>query len=316
MNTNSKSLRNPFKATLGVARVLVFALTVYAGLSVWAVYRANADVENMLLGMGEELMAFPGETEEARQLKVNGAAISLRTQVVSQPVDQVLAHYKATCAKQNAGFAPEKEIALLNAPNAAAQEAVDEAFDLTMHGRTDQAGFVTCLDLAEQAVGYKAFVARALKAVETGDLSDIGQMRYAYAKRSVDDDNKTFLLTMWTEQGINLYDMFPQGGQDVPGYDAPDVPRPEGTQRIWSAWEEGQPYAANIYNSHKLPVEALESFYHAELPAAGWRLLTTKTSPIEVDGTQVIGAQKGERVLAFLLRDDKEGPTITILTTE
>jgi hypothetical protein len=95
--------------------------------------------------------------------------------------------------------------------------------------------------------------------------------------------------------------MFPKAG-DAPGVDFPDLPRPPGSRRILSAWEEGQAPAVNIYESSTLKPDQLDKFYRAELPKLGWEA--------------AIPPSKGSDLLAHPLIVMRDGMTVSLSQTD
>ncbi len=95
-------------------------------------------------------------------------------------------------------------------------------------------------------------------------------MRYVFAERS--RNGGAHFVVFWSEGELNLFDMFPAAG-DAPGQDPPDVPRPEGSRRILSAWEHGEPASMTIYAGGRRDAASLERWYRKRLTDDGWRIL-------------------------------------------
>jgi hypothetical protein len=131
-------------------------------------------------------------------------------------------------------------------------------------------------------------------------------------------DDKTFLLTMWADSAFNLYRMLPRAGADAAGRDLVGVPRPPGSQRVLSAWEEQQPSGVLVYRVAGRSAEAVESFYRAELPRNGWTIIERHPSEsIQVDGTHMLSAEKDNRLVTVLSQPSEASQSVlTILASE
>ncbi|HTV21986.1 MAG TPA: hypothetical protein VMG12_25025, partial [Polyangiaceae bacterium] len=107
---------------------------------------------------------------------------------------------------------------------------------------------------------------RALRFVETGDLSEVGDARYFLARKV--NEQRTQVLSVWTEGHFDLLGMFPAEG-DAPGSDSPVVPRPPTARRTFSAIVPERPYTVRTYESRESR-EAVLQHYDNLMPAAGW----------------------------------------------
>jgi hypothetical protein len=229
--------------------------------------------------------------EEVRQLQLNGLRVSFRTRTVDIPIAEVLAHYEAICGTAIA----------------------------TQTARNEGAGYVACLDLGDASQDLGALATRFLSFAETGDLREVGDLRYVFARRVVSRaGDKTFLLTMWADSAVNLYGMLPHAGADAAGRDLVGVPRPPGSQRILSAWEARQPSGVVIYRVVAKSAEDLQSFYRIELPRNGWSIIERDPSEsIQINGIHMLSAEKGNRLITVLCRSGEASHTVlTILASE
>ena len=272
---------------------LGFFLTV-ACVSVTALVlrSARADVDEVLWGVGSQIMAFPGvHNESVRQLQLNGVRLSFRTQTVEGSLADVLDHYEAVCGTAIA----------------------------TQTAHNDHAGYVACLDIGDSTQDLGAFVNRFVGFSDTGDLQEVGAPRYVFARRVASrSGDKVRLLTMWADSTFDVYRMLPRTGSDAAGRDLPGVPRPPGSQRILSAWEARQPSGVFVYRVAAKSAEELESFYRAELPRTGWTIIERNPSEsVRVDGIHMLSAEKDNRLVTVLCRSGEASHTVlTILTSE
>lgn len=253
---------------------------------------ARADVTEALWAVGSQIMEFPGAPHEgARQLQLNGARVSFRTQTVEASLADVLARYEDICGTSIA----------------------------TQSARNDNAGYIACLDMSDAPQDLGALVNRLLRFSETGDLHALGEPRYILARRVASGSkDKTFLLTMWADSGFNLYRMLPHAGADAAGRDLVGVPRPPGSQRILSAWEERQPSGVLVYRVAGESAEELEAFYRTQLPSNGWTLIERHPSEsIQLDGTHILSAEKDNRLVTVLSHQGEASQSVlTILASE
>ena len=262
----------------------------------------RADVAEVLREVGDGAMQYPGVPREGvRQLWLNGARISFRAQTVDAALADVLAYYERLCAVRGAGLA--------NRLRAIATQAA----------RNDRGGYVACLDMGDGPQDLGTLAKRFLRFSNTGDLHDLGGLRYVVARRAVSTSGeKTFLLAMWADSEVNLYRMLPHMGSDAAGRDLIGIPRPSGSQRVLSVWEDRQPSGVFIYRVAAKSAEQLEAFYRRELLRRGWRLIERfATETIRVDGIHMLSAEKGELLVTLLSHSSAASPTVlTILASE
>ncbi|TFH30881.1 MAG: hypothetical protein E4H00_04395 [Myxococcales bacterium] len=110
----------------------------------------------------------------------------------------------------------------------------------------------------------------------------------------------------------------PREDADAAGHDLVGVPRPPGSYRILSAWEERQPSGVLVYRvPAKSPAE-LELFYRVTLPQSGWTLIERNDSEsVQVDGAHMLSAEKDNRLVTVFSRGGEASETIlTILASE
>lgn len=279
----------------------------------------RADVTEALWQIGEKLMEYPGATHErVRQLHLNGAPFSFRTQTVDAPLADVLAHYEALCGMHDARLANRLtsllELHPSSPPSSGALRGVT-----TQTARNDSGGYVACLDMGGAPQDLGILADRFLRFSQTGDLREVGSPRYVFARRVESRvGDKTFLLTMWADSSVNLYQMLPRSGVDASGHDPIGVPRPPGSQRILSAREALQPSGVFVYRVVDISAEALASFYRSELSRTGWTIIERNPSEsVSVDGVRMISAEREHRLVTVLSHSGEGLHTVlTILTSE
>ena len=177
---------------------------------------------------------------------------------------------------------------------------------------TGARGYVACLDMGEDPENYEGVISRVQRFLDSGNLSDVGQMRYLYAEK-VDDDT-TYYLSIFSDADMNLYEMFPAEG-DAPGVDP--ITRPEGSRRLLSSYEEGRPYGVTVFSSEGAHGEAFIQHFESSLPSAGWDAMTVHDGErTRVDGVTVLSYASGERLLNVNVFEEDGLTVATVLTSD
>ena len=300
-------------------RLACFLVVAWVAGAALAMKVVNAEVNEIMLGLGAELMAYPGGPDrEAREINLNGAKVYVRTATVDATVKESLDHYQALCEARDGSLTEQLEDMLSTHPAAPASGAKLGSIS-TRRLESGEAGYVACLDMGDEKRDLEVLIELFERFSKTGNLGDVGHLRYAYAKPvRGSNDTRTFLLTMWTESEVNLFKMLPMEGNDAAGRDVEGVPRPPHAQRILSSWETGQPYGVTMYGSKFQTATQLEAFYRHELPKQGWAFIESRPGEsIQINGTRVIAVQKGERMISVLLNQSNEHTGLaTILTSD
>jgi hypothetical protein len=304
-----------------VLRVSALLALMYAVAFAAAGRGAKADLHEMMLGFGAQMMRYEDSEGQGtpRQLYLNGQRMFLATATTRHAMDRVLDYYEARCMRRDGGF--ERELADLasgsDLPLGRAEEAL---LDATLRHDTGLRGFVTCIDMGENRIDVQELLRRLGEFADTGDLSKVGHLRYVYV---TDDGDTRHLVQFWTDDVFEIGKMFPAEG-DAPGRDVTDVPRPPGARRLLSAWEDGQPQSLTVYAFARTDAEGLQRFYARELPQRGWDVLDPQEAvrrypqqaPPQLEGVRMFAIEKGDRA-AFLVfgEDDAHQGTVTLLTS-
>lgn len=301
----------------GLLRVGLFLVAVWAGLAYLATRKAEAEVREMMLGMGAELMRFPGSTQGVeRDVEFNGAVVHMMEGSVNRPVNEVLDYFEARCMEldrsherllelQQEGFLGEGDLTLS---------------DSVMRHDYGPTAFVACLDPGEEHDnGDPDSIGDRLSAfLESGDLADVGALRYVYVERHQDDGGEEMsqIVSLYTDGPVNIYDMFPTAG-DAAGADVDDVPRPPGSRRILSSRVVGRPYGVTMYASETSSAEDLDRYYRAALPELGWaEIASHEGERVTVDGMKLYTVSKGERIVTVALSEEEGVTSTTILVSD
>ena len=280
-------------------RLGLFVSAASALASLLVLRSVHADRAEARWGVGAAAMEYPGAAPEpARALQLNGAQLSFRTQTLDAPLEEVLAHYESLCAGQDAGLIERLS---------------------TQASHNDEAGYVACLDMPHAPRGFRSLSNRLRRFSATGDLAELGAVRYVHARRvSSAPEDKTFLLSVWADSALNLFRMLPAAGADGGGSDLAGVPRPPGSQRVLSAAEVGQPSGVVVYRVLDRSAAELVSFYRTELSKAGWTILERHPSEsIAIDGIHMISAERGNRMVTVLSHPGEASQAVlSILSSE
>jgi len=257
-----------------VIRVTVAATALSLIASAALAKKVYGDVNDMAVHFGEELAKLPMDQTTGRivegdyyRLRMNDAPLNVASALTHAGVGKVLQRAEEDCGAHADGMATDfahlEKVVQSNAPHA---EAGSPGFGVVRSEAANKIGYVLCFANGGKYSPLEAWQ-QVAEAARTGELTKIGQVRYVTARK--DGEGKTRVTAVWTDQPFNLFEMFPTTG-DAPGSDAPNMPRPEGARRIFTAYAEGAPAAIRVYdvpmNSHDA-----HQFYQEKMPGAGFQ---------------------------------------------
>jgi hypothetical protein len=277
----------------GLARVAacvsVFALAVLA----WTVHRVHAFGERTLQNVGEHMMRYAGATHQTAPelLSVNGATFHLSTGSVQAPVEDVLDRFHAKCNARNGRL--HEQWADVSRRRGVKLDGYSSLLDGVFRSAGQHSGIVACFETGEARLAPSILLGRVQRVLATGDLAQLGQLRYAYVTRNSADT--TVFVALWGDGRLNFREMFPARA-DAPGGDPAGVPRPAWTQRVISMQPQAAAASFHVYRSKTLTQADLFAFYSAQLPAAGFELLMRKPA--------LMVARSRDRTLTLSMRDD------------
>ncbi len=285
-------------------RLGVYCAVVSLGLGLVAARSVYGDVKASALSIGHELGKM-GDVGTGRPLRLNGEIIHVGTTTEDLPVATVLDRAEAGCASTSAGIAGE--IASLPESLRKRIPAGTRASGVLREDHGDR-GVVACLvrDDGMVSTGMKESVARLAAMMSTGDLGQVGKLRYVFAESTA--TGRTHVVAAWTDGPFNLYAMLPEAGHDAPGSDPADAPRPPGAQRILSADIDGVPYGVRLYETARSPSDVI-AVYDAEMPSRGWERLHVGGDP-ETPGPAGGAAPGGEDQRVF----SRPGSDLLVIT--
>lgn len=283
------------RVAFGALRVaLLFTFLTTLAVFFW-VKSAKAKVSEALAGFGRELAALQGTTlhSNPRLLTVNGVALHVVSASSTLEMSELMNRLEALC-RANAG---------VNVPPGIPGNlrALNDATPVggILRKESDNEGLIACLDPG-QRLDLDELVVRLKRFSETGNLGDVGELRYARVERNA---KGATVLVLWTEGDVPLRGMFPQTG-DAPGKDPKDVPRPEGSRRFLSGAEHGAPYSATFYEGGRLAEKELFDWYVTKLRDAGFRVTPDPKA-------RALTAERDGRVVVIRTSRTARGKTMT-----
>lgn len=243
-----------------VALVLLLLALLSAGIGVRT---ARAQLGERLLGFGSELARWEGFrfSTAPRRLSVNGAELELVVASTKLSVSEALDRLEAVCSQAGGVVGVEAVAKLLKSQTPSSRSW------LNGHVRRESAreGVLGCLDTGGP-LGLEELAARLQAVSRTGDLSELGKLRYVTLRRA---GNVTTVLFLWSDGKLPLLRMFPKDG-DAPGIDPMGVPRPVGARRLLSGVEHGMPYSLSVYRAPASSPAVLIEWYRAALRSGGF----------------------------------------------
>lgn len=286
---------------LGVVRALLVGSLIVGVVFGGCLSRAEAHLGESLAGFGEELakwtMAKP--TSREGRFSINGVEMHRMTASTSLSIKDALDRLQRVCTERG-GI--ETSALLLDAKKQHRNARMPGMFEGMYRHEGNHDGVLACIDTGGP-LGVTELARRLQKFVATGNLADVGKLRYVLARRQ---GSVTSVLVIWTENNAHLLQMFPKSG-DAPGHDVPDVPRPEGAERLLSATDLAAPYGITVYRAIGRSPDALRDWYRARLTERGWIIAKPTKS-----GTLV--AHRGSRTLVVHVALSAAGLTLATIT--
>ena len=258
-------LRAPLRVAFFLACVNVFAtwLLLSAGQA-RAEEAAKRGGLALLAELGPELIGPP------EVASINGQRMSLASKSTPESVEAVLGRFRGYCRERSGGLTKELERlpGYVTASKQLPEAIRDPASWLRSEERQEdgKVGQLACIARAEGG-GLSSLWDSVLSFVDSGDVGQLGDMRYVIARRD-EKSGLTHVLAMWTEGSFNVLKMFPARG-DAPGSDPARVPRPPASRRVFSARIEGYEHSIRMYDSDATP-EAVRDYYARLMRASGW----------------------------------------------
>jgi hypothetical protein len=237
-----------------------------AALSLW---QGRARANERILDAGAELLAYAraSELDGSRTLVVNGLPVHVLSGSTADPVSVLLDTFQARCRRASGGLdrVPRDMPRSRRWPRIA-----ERALDPVLRHDDPSGGYVGCLDLGRAVLPAEQLVDRVRRFLESGDVSEVGDVRFAWAFRS---DSGTHYIAVYTDGPMPLAKLFPVHG-DAPGTDVVGMPRPSRARRVLSAFQRDASPMVASYESELSPEASVRAF-RAQLARAGSTLVST-----------------------------------------
>ena len=261
----------PIRAfALRLLRVLTLGSVIAVGLGAMAARTVYGSVAKSVAMTSSEMTRTAKLHGSRYQGRINGERIFLASTDTPQTVKEVLDVAHAECARGAAGVDPGGAAVMLDAWSALLLGP--------MRSETTDGGSVACF-VRSGAPGVMALLGDLRRVYETGDLANVGTLRFVQATRAA-GTAQTHVLRSWTEGSFNLHALLPSS-DDVPGADLDGVGRPAGgARRILAGSIDDLPLAIRVYEAPGLPSEILDR-YETSLAKTGWRSIRIPTGDAE-----------------------------------
>jgi hypothetical protein len=207
----------------------------------------RADVGEVALGVGRQLSKLEDVTGGASTVNVNGLAVHRASAWTTQSQSEVLDRFAAYCRQHPTAVRRalgNLEDALKNqAPEELAK--VESAF--VIRAERDESSVLVCF--ADRPAASSVALADWITAMNSPDgLDMLGRFFFVTTTPSQSPDQKTHVVTLWSEQGLRFSSVFPAEG-DAPGSDSQIWPRPKNSRRLLAATAEGSVASVRVYET-------------------------------------------------------------------
>ncbi|HEX4514819.1 MAG TPA: hypothetical protein VH054_14825 [Polyangiaceae bacterium] len=273
----------PRRRIFGTLRVMAYGLVVTAGLGALTVRNAVASAEDEGLRVGRQLEEMSDLLQSGTEFRLNNQRVFLASANTDETVSRVLDRFEANCVEHHAFDAMAWQ-ALVNEKSKTPNNTGTKFGVIRKEDSNKGDGMVMCFTSEK---GPRDFFKAIEEFDKTGNLSDLGDVRYVHAAphKSIDrktnsTHNSTFVQTMWTEGSFNIRSLTgPEDGSDSPGNDFVSLPRPINSTRRFTADAVGTPYGARVYESKSAPQEVLTD-YDTRMFADNWIGVSNPTTPL------------------------------------
>jgi hypothetical protein len=259
----------------------------------WVVQRAHARGEQLLQRFGEHMMRYAGAHHQSQpeEVVINGASFFLSTGTAATSVSEVLDQFHAKCRQKNGQL--HEQWNALGKRAAHKPSKLPALLDGVFRSETSNVGIVACAEAADGALPPEQLLSRISAVLASGDISKLGNLRYAYVDRS--SERESMFVAVWSEGPLNFRQMFPREG-DAPGFDPIGIPRPQGSRRVIATEPKNANTGLHMYSAQGRNAAQLMAFYVSALPMAGFTLSTRQA--------HFMVAHDAKRTLTIAVQDD------------
>lgn len=302
MSLTTTSHRRSFAARLRVATLLLAV-----GLSACCVLgmQAQARANELIARAGEQMLTYAHaqHRDGARTLLVNGVPLHLLSGSTPDSVAGLLDFMHVRCRDAGGRFEEQfRQASRGRLPRIAGDTRVP--LDGVLRLDDERGGYLACLDLGGTRVAPEELLRRVRAFLATGNLAEVGDLRFIWARRS---GKTTSYVAVFTEGPVPLLSMFPAHA-DAPGLDLPELPRPTHSQRLLSTWQEDQ---APMLVSYRIaaPLATAEADFRALLVQHGYAI--RKQDPRAQGSRAWLAGRGASSALAIFAAD---GPDRTVIS--
>jgi len=217
--------------------------------------RGRARADELMMDAGTQMLSYVRATQldAPRTLIINGLPLHVLSGSTRDGVAVLLDNFDARCHRASGGLdqRPPELRGGRRWPRIARR-----ALDPVLRRDDARGGYVACLDLGDPQVSADDLLRRVKRFLERGDVSEVGDVRLAWAFRNRDT---TTYVAVYTDGPLPLAEAFPDHG-DAPGADVTGVPRPRHGRRVLSAFQRDAAPMLATYESAVPPGLALQAF--------------------------------------------------------
>jgi hypothetical protein len=250
-----------------------------------------------MLNWGDNLFQQVPSTSDSptQTLHINGAIFRLASGSSDLTVPQLLEREAEACT----GSVPTED----NGPLAERALSMEPATGQALRHLEAGRGFVACLtphDTSDTSRDQEG-ESRLARFFLSMDLNELGRLRYVFAKQT---DSGTHYFAIRLEGELKLDRMFPDQG-DAPGRDLTGVPRPRGSRRVVSVFQQDRREAFVVYQAQESPRQ-LSEFYRQQLRKRGWTTLQDSEG-------ESLTMERDDELIAVVIDEEHPGqPWVTI----
>lgn len=242
---------------------------------IWTARSVYAEAERAARGLALRIVTElgPSVVGPPQMLEINGQRLMIGVKQSGLGVREVLDRFEVSCDKTSRDpkqlFADGLEMAgedmSISSPLRGFLRLGPSKLS-TWRSDLETEGHLSCLATGAGTRGLRGFIERTRAFLESGDLTELGELRYVSARKL--ENGKTQVIAVWSEGSFRIGAMFPESG-DAPGSDMPGVPRPPSARRLLTAAAREHDYGMRIYASDESP-PAILSFYERKLRQRGF----------------------------------------------
>lgn len=308
-------------AAKGLRIIVIFAVAATLFFVGWrfgpGAPPADAAIFERLNALWPAIPAFtgtPGKFSPPRDVVMNGSRLQYSVGHVEASFHDVLDFYTKLYEVGSGRIVPPGEMEKLKGvSDPKARELVDEVervdrFMSRFAGRAFRhegrnGGFVAILDPgpAERGDWGERLKKRLEGFRRTGRLGDLGTGKVVFVQG--EGERRSAVLTIWLDKDFSMQSLKGKRGEDLPGSDAPDVPRYPGSTRLLSLAEKGEAWRTHtlIYESGD---DLTSQYLHfkSQMKVQGWEEAVLPDS----------AAPAGSRVLVFVKEKEQKECAVTL----